>query len=210
MFRRTHEKKSSDQPGKNSSHQAGKLLPGHWFPTCGSRPLWGFHIRYSTYQTFTFWFLKVAKLQLWSSNKNNFMVGVGSPQHKELYKRVAALGRVRTSAPTLDSINNVISQGRPVKRTGSITDTVGRGESELRFFMIYVSTQLPSLLHRSICLILKVIHSCRPTCSRFLSLPPPPLYSKEHRQAKVSVLVSWASAALLSDRMTLLSVSSIS
>jgi hypothetical protein len=32
----------------------------------------------------------VAKIELWGSNKNNFMV-VESPQHEELYKKVTAL-----------------------------------------------------------------------------------------------------------------------
>ena len=35
----------------------------------------GLHIRYSVYQIFTLWFITVAKLQLWSSNENAFMVG---------------------------------------------------------------------------------------------------------------------------------------
>ena len=38
-------------------------------------PLRGWHIRYPAYQIFTLWFVTVAKLQLWSSNKDNFMVG---------------------------------------------------------------------------------------------------------------------------------------
>jgi hypothetical protein len=35
---------------------------------------------WATYQIFTFWFMIVAKLQLWSSNQNNFIVG-GSAQY---------------------------------------------------------------------------------------------------------------------------------
>ena len=34
------------------------------------------HVRYPSYHIFTLWFMTVAKLQLQSSNKNNFMVGV--------------------------------------------------------------------------------------------------------------------------------------
>ena len=38
------------------------------------------HIRYPIYQTFTLWFTTVVKLQLWSSNENNCMVGVTTIQ----------------------------------------------------------------------------------------------------------------------------------
>ena len=40
------------------------------------------------------------------SNENNFMIG-RSPQHEKLYKRVTALGRLRTTA--LESIDVCIS-----------------------------------------------------------------------------------------------------
>jgi hypothetical protein len=37
----------------------------------------GAHIRYPAYQIFTLWFIAVAKLQLWSSKKNNFVAALG-------------------------------------------------------------------------------------------------------------------------------------
>lgn len=54
-----------------------------WFTTCGSWPLWRVkqpfhrgHLRLSAYQTFTLWFITAEKVQVWSSHKNNFIVGV--------------------------------------------------------------------------------------------------------------------------------------
>ena len=46
-------------------------------------------------QIFTLWFITVAKLQLWSSNENIWM---DSPQHEELYKKITALGRLKSTA----------------------------------------------------------------------------------------------------------------
>lgn len=40
--------------------------------------------------------ITAAKLQLWSGNQNNFMVGGWLPQH-ELYPRIIALGRLKTT-----------------------------------------------------------------------------------------------------------------
>ena len=68
-------------------------LLGQGFSTCRSQSLWRKSsdpftwslIRYPAYQVSALQFIAVAKLQLWSSNGNNFMVGVGSPQHEELY-----------------------------------------------------------------------------------------------------------------------------
>jgi hypothetical protein len=47
-------------------------------------------------QNYLYYDLELVKLQLWSSNKNNVMVGVH--HHMELYWRVAALGRLRITA----------------------------------------------------------------------------------------------------------------
>ena len=70
------------------NHRAARPLTGspysiaQWFSTCGSQPLWGLNdlfrgsnVRYYAYKIFIWWFITVAKLQLWNSNKNNFMVG---------------------------------------------------------------------------------------------------------------------------------------
>jgi hypothetical protein len=60
-----------------------RFSTGAWTNT-----LKGLHMRYisdiPTIQILTLWFTTVAKLQLWSSNENDFM-GEGSPQHEELY-----------------------------------------------------------------------------------------------------------------------------
>lgn len=50
----------------------------------------------ATHQISALRFITVAKLQLLSSNKKNFMVM--SAHHEELYERVASLGRLRTTA----------------------------------------------------------------------------------------------------------------
>lgn len=70
--------------------------------SCGS--LWGrttslqwSHIRCPTAQILTSWFIKVAKSQLRNSSEDSFMAE-GSPRHEDLYSRVAALGRPRTTA----------------------------------------------------------------------------------------------------------------
>jgi hypothetical protein len=54
-----------------------------WLSTCGPWP-------------FTLWFVTVAKLQLWSSNKNNLWLE--SLRQEELYWKVEALRRLRTTA----------------------------------------------------------------------------------------------------------------
>ena len=63
------------------------LTPGQQFPTSESQALLtlsqGSNIRYPAYPVFALRFLTVAKLQLGSSNENNFWLG--SPQHEELY-----------------------------------------------------------------------------------------------------------------------------
>jgi hypothetical protein len=44
-------------------------------PNAGVPNLWVVTSLGLAYQTFTLWFITAAKLQLWSSNKNNLMVG---------------------------------------------------------------------------------------------------------------------------------------
>jgi hypothetical protein len=80
------------------------------FSSCGSQPLsQGSHIRYPAHQIFILWFTTVAKLQLWSSNENNFMVVLlwVRPQHEELCSRVTTLAKLRATA--LDSLGRQIS-----------------------------------------------------------------------------------------------------
>ena len=62
------------------------VCQGQCFSTCS--------LQYPTYQTFTLWFITVAKLKLWSSKKNNFMVGVTTPRGTVLKSH--NIGRVRT------------------------------------------------------------------------------------------------------------------
>lgn len=62
----------------------------HQFPT-----RWGLHIRYPLLQIFPLRFITTANLQLWSSNRNDFTVGVAT--HEELYWRVSAVRRLRTT-----------------------------------------------------------------------------------------------------------------
>jgi hypothetical protein len=45
------------------------LSAKHQFSTCGSRPLWEGILDILVYHIFTLWFIKVAKLQLWSNNE---------------------------------------------------------------------------------------------------------------------------------------------
>lgn len=50
--------------------------------------------------------ITVAKLQLRTSNENNFIVvGVGSSQHEELFYRVTVLGRLRSTSLVLEELS---------------------------------------------------------------------------------------------------------
>lgn len=53
------------------------------FATCGLRTLWESHISDPEFLTFTLWFMRVAKLQLWSRKVNNFMPGGLHNRRKE-------------------------------------------------------------------------------------------------------------------------------
>jgi hypothetical protein len=69
---------------KISSNILPQVLRGQRFSTCGAQPLWGLNDfsqgllakDHQKTQVFTFQFMTVVKLQLCSSNENNFMVGV--------------------------------------------------------------------------------------------------------------------------------------
>lgn len=50
---------------------------------CGSQAHLGSHIRYPEHQIFTLQFITATNLQLWSSNKDNFMLG-DQHKHEEL------------------------------------------------------------------------------------------------------------------------------
>jgi hypothetical protein len=60
----------------------------------GCDPFGGLYIRHSAYQIFTLLLITVAKLQLWSSNKNNFMA---EGHHNMRHCIERSLGRLRTS-----------------------------------------------------------------------------------------------------------------
>ena len=60
----------------------------------------GLYIRYPAYQIFILRFITAAKLQVWSSNENNFKV-VGHHNTRNC-KRGRGLGRLRATAPEHD------------------------------------------------------------------------------------------------------------